>query len=48
MVKTKILFIDAVRSWWSCIYREFKEILEENKQSIEGKSRTSTQFITFE
>ena len=44
----KILLIDTVRSWWSCIYQEFKEILEENKPGIEGKSRTSTQFITFE
>ena len=42
------MLIDAVRGWWSCIYQEFKEILEENKQGIEGKSRTSTQFITFE
>ena len=42
------MLIDAVRSWWSCIYQEFKEIFEENKQGIEGKSRTSTQFIAFE
>ena len=44
----EIIIFDAVRGWWSCIYQEFKEILEENKQGIEGKSRTSTQFITFE
>ena len=44
----KILLVDAVRSWWSCIYQEFKEILEENKQGIEGKRGISTQFITFE
>ena len=30
------------------IYQEFKEIFEENKQGFEGKSRTLTQFITFE
>ena len=42
-----ILLIEAVRSWWSCIYQEFKAIFEENKQGIKGKSRTSIQFITF-
>ena len=42
------MLIEAVRSWWSYINQEFKEIFEQNKQGIEGKSRTSTQFITFE
>ena len=44
----EIIIFDAIRGWWSCIYQELKEILEENKQGIEDKSRTSTQFITFE
>ena len=40
--------MDDFRSWWRFIDQEFKEIFEGNKQGIEGKSRTLTQFITFQ
>ena len=45
----EILPVDAVWSWWSCIYQEiFKDIFEENKQGFDGKSWTLTHFIAFE
>ena len=44
----EILPVDAVWSLWSCIYQEFKDIFEENKQGFDGKSWTLTNFIAFE
>ena len=35
--RRKILLVDAVRSWWSCIYQEFKDIFEENEQGFKLK-----------
>ena len=46
--RSEIVSVDAVRSWRSCVYQEFKDIFEENKQGFEGKSPTLTHFIAFE
>ena len=44
----KILPMDAVWSWESFIYEEWKDTFEENKQGFDGKSPTLTHFIAFE
>ena len=36
----EILPVDAVWSWWSCIYQESEDIFKETKQGFEGKSPT--------
>ena len=41
-IRRKMLSIDAFRN------QKFIDLFEENKQGFEGKSRTLTQFITFE
>ena len=44
----EILPVDAVWSWWSCIYEGFKDIFKETKQVFEGESPTLTHSVTFE